>query len=181
MKKHLDAAKEKMAKRIAKLESHFQTIRTGRANPTQLAEVNVDYYNTPTPINQIASIQVVEGRQLVIKPYDSSALKVIEHAIQAANLGFNPSNDGQVIRITVPPLTEQTRKELTKEVAKHAEECKVDLRNIRRDANEHIKKDDTLTEDTEKEALDRVQKLTDEHIKIVDEIVKAKDKDIMTV
>ena len=124
---------------------------------------------------------VVEGRQLVIKPYDSSILRGIEHAIQAANLGFNPTNDGQVIRILVPQLTEQTRKDLTKEVAKHAEEAKVDLRNIRRDANDQIKKDDTLTEDLEKEALEKVQKLTDEHIKLIDEIVKAKDKDIMTV
>lgn len=181
MKAHLDAAKEKMLKRIAKLEAHFQTIRTGRANPNQLAEVAVDYYGTPTPINQIASIQVVEGRQLVIKPYDSSILRGIEHAIQAANLGFNPTNDGQVIRILVPQLTEQTRKDLTKEVAKHAEEAKVDLRNIRRDANDQIKKDDTLTEDLEKEALEKVQKLTDEHIKLIDEIVKAKDKDIVTV
>lgn len=181
MKAHLDAAKDKMLKRIAKLESHFQTIRTGRANPTQLAEVAVDYYGTPTPITQIASIQVVEGRQLVIKPYDNSALRGIEHAIQAANLGFNPTNDGQVIRILVPALTEQTRKDLTKEVAKHAEEAKVDLRNIRRDANEHVKKDDALSEDMEKEALEKIQKLTDEHIKLIDEIVKAKDKDIMTV
>jgi len=181
MKAHLDAAKEKMIKRIAKLEAHFLTIRTGRANPTQLAEVAVDYYGTPTPITQIASVQVVEGRQLVIKPYDNSALRGIEHAIQAANLGFNPTNDGQVIRILVPALTEQTRKELTKEVAKHAEEAKVDLRNIRRDANDHIKKDDALSEDMEKEALEKIQKLTDEHIKLIDEIVKVKDKDIMTV
>jgi ribosome recycling factor len=181
MKAHLDAAKEKMIKRIAKLEAHFLTIRTGRANPTQLAEVAVDYYGTPTPITQIASIQVVEGRQLVIKPYDNSALRGIEHAIQAANLGFNPTNDGQVIRILVPALTEQTRKDLTKEVAKHAEEAKVDLRNIRRDANDHIKKDDALSEDMEKEALEKIQKLTDEHIKLIDEIVKVKDKDIMTV
>ncbi len=181
MKVHLDDAKDKMLKRIARLESHYQTIRTGRANPTQLAEVSVDYYGTATPITQIASIQVVEGRQLVIKPYDSSSLRGIEHAINAANLGFNPTNDGQVIRILVPALTEQTRKELTKEVAKIAEEAKVDLRNIRRDANEHIKKDDTLSEDMEKEALEKVQKLTDEHIKLIDEIVKAKDKDIMTV
>ena len=181
MKAHLAAAKEKMAKRIEKLEHHFSTIRTGRANPTQLADVHIDYYGTPTPISQIASINVVEGRQMVIKAYDSSSLRAIEHAIQAANLGFNPTNDGSVIRILVPALTEQTRKELTKEVAKHGEEAKVDLRNIRRDANDHIKKDDALSEDMEKEALDKVQKLTDEHIKIVDEMIKAKDKDIMTV
>lgn len=181
MKAHLDLANDKMNRRIEKLEAHLQTVRTGRANPNQLSEVSVDYYGALTPLNQIASIQVVEGRQLVIKPYDNSALKGIEHAINAHNLGLNPINDGAVIRINVPPLTEQTRKELTKEVAKFAEETKIDLRNIRRDINDAIKKDDTLTEDSEKEALDKVQKMTDEHIKRIDSIVAAKDKEIMTV
>lgn len=181
MKIHLDHANDKMNKRIEKLEQHFVTIRTGRANPNQLSEITVDYYGTATPLNQIASIQVVEGRTLVIKPYDTSVLKAMEHAINAGNLGMNPNNDGSLIRISVPPLTEQTRKELTKEVAKFAEEAKIDLRNIRRDINDAIKKDDTLTEDLEKEALDKVQKLTDEHIKKIDAIVAAKDKEIMTV
>ena len=181
MKVHLDHATEKMNQRISKLEAHLLTVRTGRANPNQLAEVHVDYYGTATPLSQIGSIQVVEGRQLVIKPYDTSFLKSIEHAINAANLGMNPINDGSVIRITIPPLNEQTRKELTKEVAKFAEEAKIDLRNIRRDVNEAIKKDDALTEDLEKEALDRVQKITDERIKHIDSIVSEKDKEIMTV
>lgn len=181
MKIHLDHANEKMNKRIGKLEQHLITVRTGRANPNMLAEVEVDYYGTMTPLNQIAGIQVVEGRTLVIKPYDTHFLKSIEHAINAANLGLNPNNDGSVVRIAVPPLTEQTRKELTKEVAKFAEEAKIDLRNIRRDVNDAIKKDDTLTEDAEKEALDKVQKVLDEHIKKVDAIVQAKDKEIMTV
>ena len=177
----LNSAKEKMLKRIEKLEHHFMTIRTGRANPNQLAEVAIEYYGAMTPLNQIASIQVVEGRQLVIKPYDPQSLKAIDHAIQAANLGFNPTNDGTVVRIVVPALTEQTRRELTKDVAKFAEEAKVDLRNIRRDANEQVKKDETLSEDVEKDALDRIQKLTDEHIKIIDQLVKEKDQEIMTV
>jgi ribosome recycling factor len=177
----IDSAKERMSKRIDKLDHHFMTIRTGRANPNQLAEVAIEYYGEMTPLNQIAGIQVVEGRQLVIKPYDPQSLRAIEHAIQAANLGFNPSNDGIVIRIIVPALTEQTRRELTKDVAKCAEEAKVDIRNIRRDANEQVKKDDTLNEDMEKDALDRVQKLTDEMIKLIDQRVKEKDQEIMTV
>lgn len=181
MKIHLDHATEKMNARIAKLEAHLLTVRTGRANPNQLAEVHVDYYGSPTPLNQIGSIQVVEGRQLVIKPYDTSFLKAVEHAINAANLGMNPINDGTVVRIMIPPLNEQTRKELTKEVAKFAEEAKIDLRNIRRDVNEAVKKDDSLTEDLEKEALEKIQKITDEHIKHIDGIVVEKDKEIMTV
>lgn len=181
MKVHLESATDKMNKRIEKLNAHLMTIRTGRANPNQLAEIVIDYYGSPTPLNQIGSITVVEGRTLVIKPYDTSTLKPIEHAINQANLGMNPQNDGSVIRINVPPLTEQTRKELTKEVAKFAEEAKIDLRNVRRDVNEHIKKDDTLTEDAEKEALDKVQKILDEHIKRIDLTVAEKDKEIMTV
>jgi ribosome recycling factor len=173
-----------MAKRIEKLEHHFSTIRTGRANPTQLADVHIDYYGTPTPISQIASINVVEGRQMVIKAYDSSSLRAIEHAIQAANLGFNPTNDGSVIRILVPALTEQTRKELTKEVAKHGEEAKVDLRNIRRDANDSFKKlskSADVSEDEVKELEDGAQKMTDKYITEIDKAVEAKTKEILTV
>lgn len=177
----LELAKEKMNKRIARFEEHLLTVRTGRANPNQLADIHVDYYGAPTPLNQIAGISVQEGRQLIIKPYDSSALKNIEHAIQAANLGFNPSNDGQVVRILVPQLTEQTRKELVKEVGKMGEDAKVDLRNIRREANDSVKKDDSLTEDQEKSMLEKIQKLTDEKIKAIDELVKVKEKEIMTV
>ena len=181
MQEHLDRAELKMEERIEKLEAHFQTIRTGRANPNQLAEVTIDYYGSPTPLNQVGSISVVEGRTLVIKPYDPTFLKNIEHAINAHNLGMNPQNDGTVIRINVPPLTEETRKDLTKQVAKFAEEAKVDLRNIRREANDHLKKDDTLTEDAEKKAHEKVQKLLDEQIKRIESIVAEKDKEIMTV
>lgn len=181
IQEHLDRAELKMEERLEKLNQHFQTIRTGRANPNQLAEVAIDYYGAPTPLNQIASIAVVEGRTLVIKPYDGSFLKAIEHAINAHNLGMNPQNDGTVIRISVPPLTQETRKELTKGVAKFAEEAKVDCRNIRRDANEHLKKDDNLTEDDEKKALEKVQKLLDDYIKKIELAVAEKDKEIMTV
>jgi ribosome recycling factor len=181
MQAHLDNAELKMEERIEKLQHHFQTIRTGRANPNQLAEVAIDYYGTPTPLNQVGSISVVEGRTLVIKPYDSSFLKAIEHAINAHNLGMNPQNDGTVIRISVPPLTEETRRDLTKQVAKFAEEAKIDCRNIRRDVNEQVKKDDTLTEDEEKKAHEKIQKILDEYIKKIDSIVSEKDKEIMTV
>lgn len=181
MQTHLDNAKEKMDERLIKLEQHLLTIRTGRANPNQLAEVSIDYYGTLTPLSQVASIAVVEGRTLVVKPYDPSFLKAIEHSINAHNLGLNPQNDGAVIRISVPPLTEETRKELTKSVSKFAEEAKVDCRNIRRDANDHIKKDDTLTEDEVKKAQERVQTILDEHIKGIESILSAKDKEIMTV
>mgnify|MGYP001357090126 CR=1 FL=1 len=181
MQAHLDNAELKMEERIEKLQHHFQTIRTGRANPNQLAEVTIDYYGSPTPLNQVGSISVVEGRTLVIKPYDPSFLKAIEHAINAHNLGMNPQNDGAVIRISVPPLTEDTRKELTKQVAKFAEEAKVDCRNIRRDVNDQIKKDDTLTEDDEKRAHEKVQKILDDAIKHIEAVVAEKDKEIMTV
>lgn len=181
MKQHLDKATLEMKKVIEKFEHHLSTVRTGRANPKQLEDIHVDYYGSPTPISQVGSINVVEGKQLVIKPYDTSLLKGIEHAIQAANLGLNPMNDGSVVRINVPPLTEQTRKEISKTVEKHAEEAKVSIRNVRRDVNDAIKKDDTLTEDREKEALEKIQKLTDEHIKKIELIVKDKEKDIMTV
>ncbi len=181
MKKHLDSAKEKMNAAIAQYEHHLTNIRTGRANPNILSEVHLDYYGTATPLNQIASISVFEGKQLVIKPYDTHFLKNIEKAIFEANLGYTPQNDGSVVRVNVPPLNEQTRKDLTKLVNKHAEECKVVVRNVRRDINDLIKKDDELTEDLEKEALDKVQKLTDENIKRIDGITEAKNKDIMTV
>jgi len=181
MKQHLDKATLEMKKVIEKFEHHLSTVRTGRANPKQLDDIHVDYYGSPTPLSQVGSINVVEGKQLVIKPYDPSLLKLIEHAIQAANLGLNPMNDGSVVRINVPALTEQTRKEITKTVDKHAEEAKVSIRNVRRDINDAIKKDDTLTEDREKDALDKVQKLTDEHIKKIEGIVKEKEKEIMTV
>ena len=139
-------------------------ICTGRANAGMLAGVEADYYGCPTPINQISSITVVEGRQLVVKPYDSSSLKAIEQASNKSDLGLNPQNDGSGIRINVPALTEETRKELCKKVSKLSEEAKIAVRNLRRDATEIAKKDDTLTEDAEKECLEKIQKLSLIHI-----------------
>ena len=147
MSDNLIKAEERMLKAIENLESNLKTIRTGRANPQMLEHVEVEYYGSPTPINQMASITVVEGRQLCIKPYDKSILKGIEKAINAANLGIAPQNDGEVIRLNVPTLTEETRKELTKTASKVGEEAKVAIRNIRRDANDAVKKNKELTED----------------------------------
>ena len=156
------------------------TISGGRATPAMLDRVMVNYYGSPTPINQMAGVSVVEGRQLVIKPYDKSALKDIEHGIYEADLGLTPQNDGEIIRITVPALTEERRKEFAKNVWKFAEHAKVAVRNIRRDANDEIKKCDG-SEDEIKDGQNRVQKLTDKFVKEIDEIGKAKEKDIMTV
>jgi ribosome recycling factor len=176
----LDDTKERMTKAIESYQRDLASVRTGRANPTMLDRVLINYYDTPTPINQIAAISVVEGRQLVIKPYDKTSLKDIEHGIYEADLGLTPQNDGEIIRIMVPALTEDRRKEFAKNVWKFAENAKVAIRNIRRDANDEIKKTN-LSEDEIKSGQDRVQKLTDQFIKEADEIGKVKEKDIMTV
>lgn len=181
MKQFLDLCAEKMQKVTEQFSEHLNTVRTGRANPGLLNEIEVDYYGMMTPINQLSSITVSEGKTLVIKPFDSQSLKDIEKSINASNLGLPPQSDGTVIRITVPSLTEETRKELVKKVNKHAEEAKVAIRNVRRDVNELVKKDDTLTEDLEKDCLDKIQKETDKFIAKVDEIAKAKDAEIMTI
>ncbi|MFV0380207.1 MAG: ribosome recycling factor [Anaerorhabdus sp.] len=177
----VDNAKSKMIASIEHFEKNLATIRTGRANTTLLDGVEIDYYGSSTPLNQVASITVNEGRTLVIKPYDSSSLKDIEKACNEANLGMAPQNDGVVVRLTVPSLTEETRKEMCKKVGVFAEEAKVQVRNIRRDSNDHAKKDSELTKDLEMDCLDKIQKLTDEYIKIIDEISSAKEKDVMTV
>lgn len=176
----LEEANEKMEKAIEAFRYNLTKIRTGRANPGILDSVMVDYYGSMTPLNQIAGISVVEGRQLVIKPYDKSSLKNIEHGIFDAELGLTPQNDGEVIRILVPALTEDRRREFGKNVWKDAENAKIAIRNIRRNALDEAKKSD-LTED-EKEILQtEVQKLTDKFVKNIDEIAKVKEKDIMTV
>lgn len=176
----LDDAKERMTKAIDSYKRDLATVRTGRASPAMLDRVMVNYYGSPTPVNQIAGISVVEGRQLVIKPYDRSSLKDIEHGIYEADLGLTPQNDGEIIRINVPALTEERRKEFVKSVWKYAEHAKVAVRNIRRDANDEIKKCDG-SEDEIKDGQNRVQKLTDQFVKQIDEIGKEKEKDIMTV
>ncbi len=184
MKEIIDNTKERMGKCITALESELGTIRAGRANPTVLDRITVEYYGTPTPINQMASISVAEARVLVISPYDSSQLKAIEKAIQASDLGINPTNDGRVIRIMFPQLTEDRRKELCKQVSKICEESKVAVRNVRRDGMDKIKakkKANEITEDDVKDADKSIQKLTDKFIEEIDKIGEAKDKEIMAI
>ena len=177
----IKTVEEKMAKAIEALEHNLTKVRTGRANPNLLDHIEVDYYGCPTPINQIASISVQEGKTLCIKPYDASSLKDIEKAINASDIGLPPLNDGSVVRITMPVLTEETRKGFCKDIAKFAEEAKVAIRNIRRDGNEEVKKDKTLPEDTSKDLQDQIQKLTDKYVTKADEVAKAKEKEVMTI
>lgn len=177
----LDSSKEKMDKTIENYENNLVQIRTGRANPAMLDGISVDYYGAMTPLNQVSAITVPEGRQLLIKPYDKSLVDPIERAINEANLGIHPQSDGENIRLNIPPLTEESRKVLVKDVAKYAEDAKVAIRNIRRDANDSIKKDKDLTKDDIQGYQDDVQTLTDDMIKKIEEIAKVKEKELMTV
>ena len=173
-----------MDKTIEALKYEFSTIRAGRANAQMLDKIRVDYYGTPTPINQVGSISVPEPRTLMINPWDKSAMKDIETAIRNSDLGLNPTNDGEVIRLNVPALTEERRKELCKQAKKASEEFKVRLRNERRDANDKLKKlekEGEITEDDLKKAQDNVQKMTDKYTKEVDVLLEVKEKDIMAV
>lgn len=184
MKEVQNKLQQQMDKTIEALKHEFSTIRAGRANAQMLDKIRVDYYGTPTPINQVGSISVPEPRTLMINPWDKSAMKEIEKAIRNSDLGFNPTNDGEVIRISVPALTEERRKELCKQAKKAAEEFKVRLRNERRDANDKLKKlekDGEMTEDELKKAQDNVQKMTDKYVKEIDTLLEAKEKDIMAV
>lgn len=177
-------AEEKMEKAIEALKKELSLIRTGRANPAVLKGVRVNYYGAPTPIDQMASVSVPEAQLIQIKPYDKSQLREIEKAIQLADLNLVPQNDGTVIRIVFPPLTEQRRKELVKEVKTLVENTKVSCRNIRRDANDELKKmekDKAISEDDLKYYNDEVQKVTDEYIKKSDEAGKEKEKQIMEI
>ena len=176
--------KEKMEKTISVFSEKLSEVRAGRANPAILNKVKIDYYGTPTPINQIGPISVPEPRTLVINPWDKSAMKEIEKAIMNSDLGLNPTNDGDVIRLNVPALTEERRIELTKKAKKAAEEFKVRIRNERRDANDKLKKmqkDGEITEDELKRGQEDVQKLTDKYIKEIDSLLAVKEKDIMAV
>ena len=177
-------AEEKMEKSIEALKRDLGLVRTGRANPQVLNNVRVDYYGVPTPINQMSSISVPEAQQIVIKPYDKTQLKEIEKAIQLADLNLVPQNDGTVIRINFPALTEQRRKELVKQIKTMGETTKVACRNARRDANEALKKlekDHKISEDALKEYNDEVQKTTDKYIASVDDLLKEKEKQIMEI
>lgn len=174
---------DKMEKTMANLESEFGTIRAGRANPHVLDRITVDYYGAPTPLQQVANISVPEARMIVIQPWEGSLVKAIEKAINMSDLGINPTNDGKVIRLVFPELTEERRKDLVKDVKKKGEAAKVAVRNIRRDANDMLKKlgKSDVSEDEIKELEDKVQKMTDKYIKQVDAAVDVKSKEIMTV
>lgn len=180
----IETAKEKMGKTIAVLHKELSSLRAGRPNAQVLDRIMVDYYGTPTPVNQVGNISSPEARMLVITPYDPSVLNPLEKAIQISDLGINPSNDGKCIRLIFPVLTEERRKELAKTIQKKGEEAKVAIRSIRRDAIEQIKKaqkDSEITEDDRKKLEDQAQKLTDSHIKDIDKIVSDKQKEIMEV
>ena len=184
MKEQIKEYNDKMQKTIDHLESEFATIRAGRANPHVLDRIKVDYYGTPTPVQQVGNISIPEPRIIVIQPWEKSLLKEIEKAIQMSDIGINPTNDGQVIRLVFPELTEERRKELVKDVKKKGEADKVAIRNIRRDGNDAFKKlakSEDISEDEIKQLEDELQKLTDKFIKTVDEMVDAKSKDILTV
>ena len=174
---------EKMTKTYNNLLSEFGSIRAGRANPHVLDRIMVDYYGSPTPIQQVGNVNVPEPRMIQIQPWESSMLKAIEKAIMTSDLGINPTNDGKVIRLVFPELTEERRKDLAKEVKKQGEAAKVAVRNIRRDANDAFKKlkGSDVSEDTIKELEEQVQKLTDKYIKEVDKAIDEKSKEIMTV
>ena len=177
----LDIANEKMEAAINAFSSNLGKVRTGRANPNMLDGILVDYYGSPTPVNQVSSISVPEPRQLIIKPYDKNDLKAIVTAINASDLGLNPINEGTQVRLIIPALTEDRRRELTKQARKYGEESKVAVRNIRREYVDLVKDDEEMTEDYQKRVLDEIQKVTDEAIKNIDAIVSEKEKEMMQI
>jgi ribosome recycling factor len=174
--------KESMGKTVGALKRELQRIRTGRASLSVLDGIKVDYYGTPTPLNQMATLAVPESRQITIQPWDASVIKDIEKAILKSDLGLTPSNDGKILRISIPPLTEERRKELVKVIHKICEDHKVTARNIRRDSNDllkSLKKDGDISEDEAFRSQDEIQKITDEHIKRIDECYSEKEKEIL--
>lgn len=180
----IEKAKTKMQKSINVMTDDFAAVRAGRANPAVLDRVKIDYYGSPTPINQVAAVSVAEARVLVISPWDKSTLGMIEKAIQASDVGINPQNDGQVLRLIFPQLTEDRRKEIVKDIKKMGEECKVAVRSIRRDAMDKLKtmkKNNEITEDDIKIGEDKIQKLTDKNVKEIDRLVAEKEKEILSI
>ena len=176
--------KQKMEKSLDVLKDELHSVRTGRASASLLDNITVDYYGTPTPVTQIATVNVPEPRLITISPWDVSIISTIEKAILTSNLGLNPANDGKLIRIPVPPLSEERRKDLVKVIKKMAEDTKVALRNIRRDENEKVKqqkKDGEIPEDLEKKLLDDIQKMTDDYFQKVDDVISKKEAEIMEV
>lgn len=177
-------AKSRMEKAIEDFQHSLSSIRTGRASVSIFDGLRVDYYGTPTPLNQLANLHVPEPSLITIQPWDVSQIGAIERAIQSSDLGLNPANDGKIIRVPIPPLTEERRRDIVKRLHHIAEDHRVSVRNIRRDANDHLKKmmkDKTISEDEERRALDEVQKMTDSHISNVDAVSKAKEKEIMEI
>ena len=184
MKYDTKELEKQMTKTVEAYESNLATIRAGQANAAVLSRVSFEYYGAETPLNTMADIRVTDARTLVITPYDRSTLKAMEKAILTSDVGITPSNDGTVIRLIFPQLTEERRKELTKQVAKKGEEAKIALRNIRRTANDAVKKakkDSTMTEDEVSDAEKRIQEVTDKFIKMIDTITATKDKEIMAI
>jgi len=183
MDERIKAFNEKMTKCVEHLEADYVTIRAGRANPHVLDKVRVDYYGTPTPIQQVGNITIPEARMIQIAPWEKSLIKEIEKAIMSSDVGITPSNDGSVIRLVFPELTEERRKDLAKDVKKKAEDSKVAVRNVRRDGIDFLKKvpKTEMSEDQEKDLEDELQKLTDKYIKDIDKLMDEKTKEIMTV
>ena len=184
MQEKYDICENKMEKTVDALHREYSSIRAGRANPNVLDKINIDYYGAPTNINQVASVSVSEARVLVVQPWDKSCLNLIEKAIQTSDLGINPSNDGNVIRIVFPSLTQERRKELSKQINKLAEESKISIRSIRRDIIESLKKmekNSEITKDDLKDAENHVQKITDKFVKKIEDLAKDKEKEIMSI
>ena len=184
MQQVFDLANEKMEKSLNALHNEFASMRAGRASVSLLDKINVDYYGVPTPIQQMAAVSVSEGRILCIQPWDVSTIAAIERAIQASDLGVNPQDDGKIIRLIFPPLTEEKRRQLAKEASKFGEATKVAVRSVRRDCIDKLKKmkkDSEITEDDLRNGEEKMQKITDSFIKKVDEMVTAKEKDIMEI
>ena len=182
--KVFDKTQDRMKKALDALRHELSKMRTGRASLSILDDVRADYYGTPTPLNQLATLSVPDARTIAIQPWDASAAKAIEKAIQEANIGLNPVNDGKIIRCPIPALNEERRRDLVKVAHKHGEDCKVSVRNARREANDELKalmKASTITEDDERKGIERVQKMTDDAIKQIDETLAHKEKDIMQV
>ena len=180
----IKTTEEKMNKSVAALEREFAAVRAGRATPAILDKISVDYYGTPTPINQMAAISVPEGRMLQIQPWDASTLSSIEKAIQASDIGINPTNDGRIIRLVFPPLTEERRRELVQDIKKMSEDSKVAVRSIRRDSIEKLKamkKNNEITEDDLANGEKKIQTITDNFVKEIDNVSAAKEKEIMEI
>lgn len=184
MEETLNEIERKMDKAIDVLKSEFQKVRTGRANPAILDNIQVDYYGTPTPLNQIGNISVPDPQLIVITPWEKKILGDVEKAIQKSNLGLTPQNDGNIIRLPIPPLTEERRKDLVKQIKKLGENAKIPIRNVRREGNDTLKKKEKnkeISQDEQKQVMAKIQTITDDHIKIVDDLMIEKEKELMEV